>query len=286
MTAKILDGKKLAEEIKKDIKKKVKKLKLKPGLAAILVGDNPASQLYVSMKKKSCQECGIHFELYKFKENTLDTEIIDTIIALNRNDKVHGIIVQLPLPKHLDKTIILQAIDPLKDVDGLNSVNLGDIMANNEKLIPATPKGVITLLDYYKIDVKGKDVVIVGHSSVVGKPLAMMFLNRDATTTVCHEFTKDLKQYTQKADILISATGVPNLIKKSMVKKNAIVIDVGISKVKGKISGDVDFKEVKKIASYVTPVPGGIGPMTIASLLENVLIAIQQLPKNLYERNA
>lgn len=281
MTAKILDGKKVAEKIQKEVKLKIKKKKIKPGLAAILVGNNPASQLYVTMKKKNCEKCGIYFELYKFKENSLDTEIIDTIMALNKNDKIHGIIIQLPLPKHLDKTMILQAINPLKDVDGLNSVNLGDIMMNNERLAPATPKGIITLLDHYKVKVKGKDVVIVGHSAVVGKPLAMMFLNRDSTVTVCHEFTKDLKQYTSKADILISATGVPKLIKKNMVKKKVIVIDVGISKVKGKVSGDVDFKEVKKVASYITPVPGGIGPMTIASLLENVLIATQQLPKNL-----
>ena len=277
MTAKILDGKKLAENIKKEIKKN----KLKPGLATILVGDNPASQLYVNMKKKSCQQCGINFELYKFKENVTDGEVLGAIMALNKNDKIHGIIVQLPLPKYLDKTMILQAINPLKDVDGLTSLNLGDIMINNEKLIPATPKGVITLLDHYKINVKGKDVVIVSHSTVVGKPLAMMFLNRDATVTVVHEFTKDLKQYTKNANILISAAGVPNLIKKDMVKKGAVVVDVGISKVKGKVAGDVDFKEVKKVASYITPVPGGIGPMTIASLLQNVVIASQQLPKNL-----
>ncbi|MFH0868279.1 MAG: bifunctional 5,10-methylenetetrahydrofolate dehydrogenase/5,10-methenyltetrahydrofolate cyclohydrolase [Candidatus Woesearchaeota archaeon] len=276
MTAKILDGRKLSEQIIKEVKAKVKKLKLKPGLAAILVGNNPASELYVNMKKKSCNDCGFHFELYKFKENSLDTEVIDAIISLNKNENIHGIMVQLPLPKHMDKTLVLQAIDPLKDVDGCNSVNLGDIMIKDEKLLPATPKGVITLLDYYKIPVKGKEVVIVGHSAVVGKPLAMMFLNRDATVTVCHEFTKDLKSHTSKADILISATGVPNLIKKNMVKKNAVVIDVGISKVKDKIAGDVDFNEVKKIASYITPVPGGVGPMTIASLLENVLIAMQE----------
>ncbi len=279
MTAKILDGKKTAEKIQKNVKLKVKQLKLKPGLAAILVGDNEASQMYVNMKKKACEKCCFSFELYKLPENALDTEIINTIMALNKDDKIHGIIVQLPLPKHLDKTIILQAIDPLKDVDGLNSVNLGDIMVNNERLLPATPKGIIALLDNYKINVKGKDVVIISHSAVVGKPLAMMMLNRDATVTVCHEFTKNLKEHTKKADILISATGVPNLIKKNMVKKGAIVIDVGISKVKGKVQGDVD-KEVKKVASYITPVPGGIGPMTIASLLENVVIA-SQTPKTL-----
>ncbi len=279
MTAKILDGKKLADKIRKEVKAKVKKLKLKPGLAAILVGDNSASVMYVNMKKKACHECGIGFELYKFKENALDTEIIEAIMSLNKNDKINGIMVQLPLPKHMDKQLVLQAINPLKDVDGLNSVSLGDIIINNERLLPATPKGIVSLLDNYKIDVKGKGVVIVGHSAVVGKPLAMMLLNKGATVTVCHEFTKDLKQYTSKADILISATGVPNLIKKNMVKKGAVVIDVGINKKNDKVIGDVDFKEVKKVASYISPVPGGVGPMTIASLLENMLIAVNNYPK-------
>lgn len=276
MTAKILDGKALADKIKKEVKQKVKALNSKPGLAAILVGNNPASELYINMKKKSCEECNFNSKLFKFKETALDTEIIETILNLNKDENIHGIMVQLPLPKKLDKTIILQAIDPLKDVDGLNSVSLGDIVINTEKLVPATPKGVITLLDHYNIKLKGKHVVIVGHSTVVGKPLALLMLNRNATTTICHEFTKDLKEHTSKADILISATGVPNLIKAGMVKKNAVVIDVGINKVNGKVKGDVDFENVKKIASCITPVPGGIGPMTIASLLENTLIAMKQ----------
>ena len=272
----IIDGKKLAEEIKEKIKKEVADLKKKgavPSLASIIIGNNPASKLYVKLKEKACNEVGIYSEKYSLDENTSEEEIIKLIHKLNKNPKINGILVQLPFPKCLNQENILEAIDPRKDVDGLTSTNLGNLLIGNEFLVPCTPKGVIRLLESINIEIEGKDVVIINHSNVVGKPLAMMFLNRNATVSVCHVKTKDLKKYTSKADILISGTGVKNLIKEDMVKENSIVIDVGISKEGNKIYGDVDFENVKNKVYAITPVPGGVGPMTIAMLLENTIKA-------------
>ena len=271
----VIDGKRIAKEIREELKKRVEKLKeknIKPTLAIILVGNNPASILYISNKQKAAREVGIECVIHKFSEETEEEEILDSIQRLNEDEKIHGIIVQLPLPKHLNEQIILDSISPEKDVDGLTPFNAGNLSLGNERIAPCTPKGIIKLLEKMKIEVEGKNVVIVNNSNVVGKPLALMLTNRFATVTLCHVKTKDLKEHTKKADILITATGVPCLIKADMVKEGAVVIDAGIKYSEKRIEGDVDFENVKKKASYITPVPGGVGPMTVAMVLENTLI--------------
>lgn len=262
----ILDGKKVSDEISKklNISKNLK-------LAVILVGDNASSRVYVNMKKKKCEEFGISCEIYEFLEKTKENDILKEISMLNSDTSVTGILVQLPLPKHFDARKILDSVSPRKDVDGLNSVNMTKILLGEEGIKPCTPKGVLSLLDAYGIKLEGKDVCVVGFSNTVGKPLATMCINRGATVTVCHVKTKDLGKHTSKADILMTATGVPGLIKKDMVKQGAVVVDIGISKIDGKILGDVDFEEVKDKCSFITSVPGGVGPMTVMMLIENLV---------------
>ncbi|WDL69326.1 bifunctional methylenetetrahydrofolate dehydrogenase/methenyltetrahydrofolate cyclohydrolase FolD [Helicobacter winghamensis] len=273
----ILDGKTLAQDIENAIYQEVQFLNkegITPGLAVILVGNNPASQSYVNMKAKACKRTGIYSITHEMPENIQQESLLQTITMLNQNPNIDGILVQLPLPKHIDTTAVLEAIAPHKDVDGFHPFNIGRIFSNLDGFIPATPMGVITLLKHYNIPLQGKNVVIVGASNIVGKPLGALFLNENATITLCHIYTKDLIKHTKEADILCVAVGKPNLITQDMVKEGAIVVDIGISKLDdGKIVGDVDFSNIFSKCSFITPVPGGVGPMTIASLLQNTIKA-------------
>ncbi len=273
--AEIIDGKKIAEEIEKNIKAELdaleKKYLKRPCLAVILVGENAASKIYVQKKEEACDAVGVLFKKIELPEATTEQELIKIIRELNNDNKIHGILVQLPLPTHIDSRKIINTISPTKDVDGLTAENMGNLLLNNEKILPCTPLGIITMLKKIGVGVEGKNVVIVNHSKIVGRPLAAMLLNRNATPTICHIKTKDLKSQTLDADILVTATGVPGLIKADMVKNGAVVIDGGIKKVGEKVVGDVEFESVSKKASYITPVPGGVGPMTVAMVLVNLV---------------
>jgi len=276
MAAKILDGNALAKKIRSGLKKKIENLGKKPGLAVILIGENPASSVYVNIKSIACEETGIKDIKYNFEKDVSEKEIIELIKKLNKNPDIHGILVQLPLPEHINTYNVIDAIEPKKDVDGFHFVNTGNLFINRENLVPCTPKGIIRMLEEEKIELKGKHAVVVGRSNIVGKPIAMMLVNRDATVTICHRHTKDLGYYTKQADILVVAVGKPKLITTDIIKKGAVVVDVGINRVNGKIVGDVDFENVKKKASYITPVPGGVGPMTVAMLMENTYMAFNK----------
>lgn len=267
----ILDGKSLAKEIHEEIKLEVKGCMIRPSLAVIQIGNDEASDIYVKNKEKTCNEVGIYFRHFKFDDDTPELTIINKIKELNNDEYVNGIIVQLPIPEKYNEKRILNTIINSKDVDGLTDINTGRLVNGKKTLVPCTPLGILTLLKKYEIEIAQKDVVIVGRSKLVGKPLANLLLNEDATVTICHKMTKDLKEKTKQADILIVAAGCPNLITADMVKKDAVVIDVGINRVDGKLQGDVDFDKVSKVASYITPVPGGVGPLTVASLLTNVM---------------
>lgn len=273
----ILDGKTLSDKIKNEIKSKVKNYLIKPTLAVIQIGDDEASNIYINSKRKSCENVGINFIHEKFSSSASEQEVINKIIEFNNDSYVNGILIQLPLPKKFDTYKLLNLINKNKDVDGLTDINMGLLFKDNNNLIPCTPQGIIKLLEEYNIDLVGKHAVVVGKSNLVGKPMAMLLLQSGATVTICHSKTIDLKQYTKQADILICAVGKKDLITKDMVKENVVVIDVGMNRVDGKLYGDVDFENVKDIASFITPVPGGVGPMTVAMLLFNVL-------KN-YEKN-
>lgn len=281
----ILDGKALAQTIESAIQKEVEILNeqgITPGLAVILVGNDPASQTYISMKAKACKRTGIYSITHEMPQSIRQESLLQTISMLNQNPNIDGILVQLPLPKHIDTAAVLETIAPYKDVDGFHPFNMGRIFSNLDGFIPATPMGVITLLEHYNIALEGKNVVIIGASNIVGKPLAALFLNKNATITLCHIYTQDLIKHTKEADILCVAVGKPNLITKEMVKENAIVIDIGISRLQdGKIVGDVDYPNVSPKCSFITPVPGGVGPMTIASLLQNTLKAAKMRYQNI-----
>lgn len=274
----ILDGKKLATKIEEHVKEEVKILKEEsgrtPGLAVILVGQDPASQAYVGMKKKACDRVGFYSVTHEMPEDISQDAIENTIKMMNNNDNIDGILVQLPLPAHIDTTKILELVDPSKDVDGFHPYNVGRLVTNLDGFVPCTPLGVMELLAEYDIDVKGKNCVVVGASNIVGKPMASLLLNANATVEICHIFTDDLKKHTLNADILLVGVGVINLIKEDMVKDDVIIVDIGINRAdNGKLVGDVDFENVSKKASYITPVPGGVGPMTISMLLSNSLKA-------------
>ncbi len=276
MTAVILDGKALSEKIIAEVAEKVKRQKSPIGLAVIMIGNDPASDIYVRKKEEACKRTGIRSRTIRLPETTTQKEIIEVIDSLNADDSVTGMIVQLPLPKHFYVPDVIREIDPKKDVDGFHAYNLGKMFLSKEfeHLPPATPAGIIRLLDEYGINVEGMNAVVVGHSNIVGKPISVMLLNRNATVTTCHIYTKNLAEHTKKADLLIVAVGKPKLITRDMVKKGAIVIDVGTNRMPdGKLVGDVDFENVSKITSFITPVPGGIGPMTVAKLIENTLRA-------------
>ena len=270
---KLLDGKLVKKEILKRIKKEVEELDRKPGLCVIQVGEDPASCVYVSQKSKMANELGYKFKHIKLDSDVDQEKLEEIIIKLNKDKTIDGILVQMPLPKHLDSKRIQNLIRDDKDVDGLSDVNAGRLVHNVDCLMPCTPKGIMDILKHYKIDVEGKRVVIVGRSDLVGKPLASMMINAHATVTLCHSRTKNLEKITKKADILVAAVGKKGIITKEMVKKRCVIVDVGINRVDGKLYGDVDFDTVKDKASYITPVPGGVGQMTVAELGHNVLKA-------------
>ncbi len=274
----LIDGKALAKKVQDSVATEVEKLKqeknIVPGLAVLLIGDDPASHSYVKMKAKACEKVGFYSITHSMPDTISQDEIIATIEMINDNPRIDGILVQLPLPKHVDTDKILEVIDPKKDVDGFHAYNVGRLVTNLESFVACTPLGVMKMFEEYHIDLKGKDVCVVGASNIVGKPMASLLLNANATVTVTHIFTKDLKAHTSKADIIIVGVGVPGLIKEDMVKEGAVVIDIGINRVAdGSLVGDVDFKNVSSKCSYITPVPGGVGPMTIAMLLSNTLKA-------------
>ena len=275
MTAKIIDGKKLSEKFLVNIKKKVKESDKKPGLAIIIVGDNPASQIYVGLKEKKSKELGFYCERHDLSKGISEGELLSKVDELNQKKDIHGIVVQLPLPKHIDEHLIIDSVLPHKDVDGFTPLSLGNLVNDNNMLVPATARACIELIKSTGVEIKGKNAVIVGRSKIVGKPVSLLLLQEHATVTICHSRTKDLAEHTKNADILVAAVGVPKIIKKNMVKKGAVVIDVGINRTSDGIAGDVDFENVKEVAGHITPVPGGVGPMTIAMLLENTLTAMK-----------
>ena len=276
----IIDGKELAKKIRENLKiecEKLKKEKIIPKLAVIMVGDNPASKVYVKNKSKACQEIGIEYEEYLLSKETKQKELIDLIKKLNEEKTVNGILLQSPLPSHLDINKAFKEIDYRKDVDGFTPISTGKLTIGEDTFVSCTPLGVIKMFEEYNIDLTGKSVVILGRSNIVGKPLIHRKKKKNATVTVCHSKTKDLKEYTKRADILIVAIGKSKYVTEDMVKEGAVVIDVGINRGKdGKLTGDVDFENVEKKASYITPVPGGVGPMTIAMLMNNVIKATKE----------
>jgi len=274
----LIDGKSLANKVQASVTSEVEKLKqeqnIVPGLAVILIGDDPASHAYVKMKAKACEKVGFYSITHHMPDTISQDEIIATIEMMNKNPRIDGILVQLPLPKHVDTDKILEVIDPKKDVDGFHAYNIGRLVTNLDSFVACTPLGVMKMFEEYNIDIQGQDVCVVGASNIVGKPMAALLLNANATVTVTHIHTKNLKAHTSNADIVIVGVGVPGLIKADMVKEGAIVIDIGINRIEdGSLVGDVDFKNVSKKCSYITPVPGGVGPMTIAMLLSNTLKA-------------
>ena len=269
----ILEARSIKEKIITDLKDQVTNLTLKPKLVVIQVGDNPASNTYIRNKSKMCEKVGYTFELKKYPETITQDKLLEDINNLNLDISVNAILVQMPLPKHLDELLIQNSINPIKDVDGLTDLNMGKLSHNKDTLYPCTAIGIIELLDHYNLPITGKHVVIVGRSNLVGKPVASLFLNRNATITHCHSYTKNLKDLTKEADILVVAAGIPNLITKDMVKENSIIIDVGINKVGDTLTGDVDFNSIKDKVQAITPVPGGVGQMTVAELAKNILKA-------------
>ena len=274
----LLDGKALSEKIKEEVKVEVAQLveekQITPGLAVILVGNDAASATYVASKAKSCKNAGIYSIVHEMPESITQAELLETIARMNENPKLDGILVQLPLPKHIDTTVVLEAIDPLKDVDGFHPYNVGRMVSNLDAFLPATPFGVMRMFQEYGIELSGKNVVVIGSSDIVGKPMASLLINAKATVTVCNSRTKDLASHTKAADIVVIAVGVPYLLKADMVKDGAIVIDVGINRLDtGKLVGDADFESLKEKCSHLTPVPGGVGPMTIGMLLKNTIKA-------------
>ena len=274
----LLDGKilsaKIKEEVKVEVTQIVKEKNITPGLAVILVGNDAASATYVASKAKACKDAGIYSVVHEMPESITQEELLETINMMNNNPKLDGILVQLPLPKHIDTTTVLEAINPLKDVDGFHPYNVGRMVSNLDSFLPATPFGVMRMFEEYGIELSGKNVVVIGSSDIVGKPMASLLINAKATVTVCNSRTKDLASHTKVADIVVIAVGVPYLLKADMIKEGAIVIDVGINRLDtGKLVGDADFEDCKSKCSHITPVPGGVGPMTIGMLLKNTLKA-------------
>ncbi|MEK9574729.1 MAG: bifunctional methylenetetrahydrofolate dehydrogenase/methenyltetrahydrofolate cyclohydrolase FolD [Gammaproteobacteria bacterium] len=270
----IIDGKKISEELKSAIALEVSGLNSKPGLAVILVGDNAASKVYVNNKEKGCQEVGFNSIKINRDENTTEKELLQLIQDLNNDETIDGILVQLPLPNHIDTKKVIEAIDPIKDVDGFHKENMGRLLQNNPTLRPCTPRGVMTMLEKSNINPSGLDAVVIGASNIVGRPMAIELLNAGATVTICHSKTQDLPGKVKSADIVVAAVGIPRFVQADWLKKGSIVIDVGINRLEtGELVGDVDFDQAKDVVNAITPVPGGVGPMTIATLLENTLLA-------------
>ena len=279
MSAKIIDGKQVAARCREELKQQVAALRARgiiPGLAVILVGEDPASQVYVRNKHRACEELGIHSEQYTLPAETDRQTLLDLITELNGREEIDGILVQLPLPGHLDEKEILSAIDPAKDVDSFHPQNVGRLVIGDYFFVPCTPSGILTLIDSAGVDLTGKECVVIGRSNIVGKPMALMLLHRNATVTVCHSKTRDLPSVTRRADVLISAVGKAGFVTADMVKPGAVVIDVGMNRNQaGKLCGDVDFESVSRVAGYLTPVPGGVGPMTITMLLRSTVLSAQ-----------
>lgn len=277
--AKLIDGKFIATQIKEELREKVNALKaegIQPGLAVILVGDNSASQVYVRNKKTACEFVGIKSFSYELPSETSEAELLGLIDTLNADPNVHGILVQLPLPKHLDEQKVILRISPDKDVDGFHPQSVGALSIGLKGFVSCTPAGVIELLKRYNIEIAGKNCVVVGRSNIVGKPVSLLLLREHGTVTICHSRTQNLKEVVQNADIVVAAVGIPNFIKGDMIKEGAAIIDVGINRLEnGKLCGDVDFEACEKKASYITPVPGGVGPMTIAMLMHNCVLAAE-----------
>lgn len=276
---KLIDGKVISAAVKERVKNEVAALKqqgITTGLAVIIVGEDPASKVYVSNKKKACEALGIISEEYALPENTTQEELLSLIDTLNKKESINGILCQLPLPKHLDEEIVINAISAEKDVDAFHPVNVGKIMQGNYDFVPCTPAGIMEMLAYEGIEIAGKTCVVIGRSNIVGKPMSMLLLHKNGTVTICHSRTKDLAQVCRDADILVAAVGRPNFVTADMVKTGAVVIDVGINRVDNKLVGDVDFEAVKDKCEAITPVPGGVGPMTIAMLMQNTLTAAKK----------
>ena len=275
--ATILDGKTLAAKVKEQVKQEAKGLARKPGLAVIIVGNNPASRVYVNSNRKDCEECGVLSEEYALPEETTQQELITLIQELNARQDIDGILCQLPLPDGIDEEAVLMAISPEKDVDGFHPMNMGGLLVGKEGFLPCTPYGIMEILDAYGIDPKGKRCVVIGRSNIVGKPMALLLLQRHGTVTICHSRTQDLGEVCRTADILVAAVGKVNVVTSDMVKPGAVVIDVAMNRNEaGKLCGDVDYPAVKEVASAITPVPGGVGPMTRAMLMKNTLLASQK----------
>ena len=283
MSAKIIDGKQVAARCREELKRQIAALRARgiiPGLAVILVGEDPASQVYVRNKHRACEELGIHSEQYTLPADTDRQTLLDLITELNGREEIDGILVQLPLPGHLDEKEILSAIDPAKDVDSFHPQNVGRLVIGDYFFAPCTPSGILTLIDSAGVDLTGKECVVIGRSNIVGKPMALMLLHRNATVTVCHSKTRDLPSVTRRADVLISAVGKAGIVTADMVKPGAVVIDVGMNRNQaGKLCGDVDFESVSRVAGYLTPVPGGVGPMTITMLLRSTVLSAQNRRK-------
>lgn len=276
----LLDGKALAEKVKEEVRVQAALLPRKPGLAVVLVGNDPASRVYVTSKRKDCEACGIYSEEYALLESTTQEDLLELVAELNRRADIDGILVQLPLPRHMDEAAVLEAIAPGKDVDGFHPVSAGNLLIGRPGFLPCTPAGVMELLDEYRIDPAGKQAVVVGRSNIVGKPMALLLLRRDATVTLCHSKTPDLGALCRQADILVSAVGRRGLITGDMVKEGATVVDVAMNRNEaGKLCGDVEFDAAAKRAAWMTPVPGGVGPMTRAMLMKNTLLAAQNRQK-------
>ena len=277
MTAKVLDGKKFAKEIKENLAKEIKVLHtskgIVPGLAVVIAGDDDASHVYVDMKEKACASIGMYSKSFKLSSTVTQLELLDIIDQLNQDDQIHGILIQLPLPEGINETIVSNRIHPKKDIDGFHPANNGRLFLGEDSLAPCTPLGIIELIKSTGIEISGKHAVVIGRSNIVGKPAGMLLLKENATVTICHSRTKDLAAHLKEADIIVSAVGIPNLVRGHMVKEGAIVIDAGTRVVENKLVGDVHYQEVEKVASWITPVPGGVGPMTIAMLLQNTLKA-------------
>ncbi len=272
--AKLIDGKAVSQKVKDEVRAEIESKGLKVGLAVVIVGNNQASRVYVNNKKKACEVCGIQSFEYALPEETTEKELLDLVDTLNNDPKVNGILVQLPLPKQINEENVIARISPIKDVDAFHAVNVGKIMIGNYSFLPCTPAGVMELIHSTGTDVTGKECVVIGRSNIVGKPMAMLLLHENATVTICHSRTKDLAAVCRRADILVSAVGKADFVTADMVKDGAIVIDVGMNRnAENKLCGDVKFDEVEPKASYITPVPGGVGPMTIAMLMKNTLAA-------------
>jgi len=282
MAAQILDGKSLAALVRAGVKARVERLSqrgIRPGLGVILAGDDPASRVYVRNKQRACEETGVRSKLFEFDASVSETQLLQRLEALNSDPAIHGILVQLPLPRHIDAARVLEAVSPAKDIDGFHAANLGALLAGAPRFVPCTPAGVMRLLEHAGVPIAGRRAVVIGRSNIVGKPLALLLLQKDATVTICHSKSVNLGSITREAEILVAAAGRAKLVTADMVKPGACVIDVGVNRgADGKLAGDVDFDAVKAVASWITPVPGGVGPMTIAMLLENCLHAAENEP--------